>query len=152
MPAVHSVAAKWVAVQPDDLELHVWHAIRQFYEADGGSGFGPHQDDADDCINTENIENLLLSAAVKLSLIPPDSDGSSMQVLWPPCPQVKYGAGGGSVIMFAARSVHASRRTPLNMGKVYKIVFFFRKKKAAKAAKRPAREPPKERPKRGKGK
>ena len=54
--------------------------------------------------------------------------------------------------MFAARSVHASRRTPLNMGKVYKIVFFFRKKKAAKAAKRPAREPPKERPKRGKGK
>ena len=55
--------------------------------------------------------------------------------------------------MFAARSVHASRRTLLNMGKVYKIVFFFRKKKAAATpAKRPVREPARERPKRGKGK
>ena len=38
LPAVHAVTAKWFAVKPDDVELYVWHAIRQFYEADGGCG------------------------------------------------------------------------------------------------------------------
>jgi len=31
----------------DEIEMDNWHLIRQFWEADGGSGFGGHQDERD---------------------------------------------------------------------------------------------------------
>ena len=121
LPIVEDIALTHFAKRP---ELFNWHAIRQFYEADGGSGFGVHQDDADD--GEEGDAQLMLSAAVKLTADPQGGEGTWMQVVSPPRAPVRYGAAAGSVVVFPSRAWHRSARTPLSMGKVYKIVFFFR--------------------------
>jgi hypothetical protein len=97
------------------------HMLRQFFEADSGSGFDRHIDEADDA---ENSTLLFLSALVKLTDDPPCSDGSWMQVEG--CEPVMYGRPAGSVIIFVSRRPHWSLRTPLNMGKVLKIALFYK--------------------------
>ena len=102
-------------------DIHNGHILRQFYEADGGSGFCRHVDLAD---GVEDSTFLFLSVLVKLTDDPPGSDGSWMQVAG--CEPVRYGSSAGSTIMFMSRSPHWSLRTPINMNKVLKVAFFFK--------------------------
>ena len=94
------------------------HILRQYYEADGGSGFGRHIDEADD-----STDRLYLSIAIKLTEDPPGSDGTWMQVEG--FEPVRYGSSAGSVVIFLSRLPHWSLRTPPNMGKVLKICHFY---------------------------
>ncbi len=107
-------------VLDSSLEKFNGHLLRQYYEADGGSGFGRHIDEADDCTYTL----LYLSVAVKLTDDPPGSDGTWMQVEG--FQPVRHGCSAGSVVMFLSRWPHWSLRTPPNMGKVLKLVSFYR--------------------------
>jgi hypothetical protein len=107
-------------VLDSSLEKFNGHLLRQYYEADGGSGFGRHIDEADDCTR----QLLYLSVAVKLTDDPPGSDGTWMQVEG--FRPVRYGCSAGSVVMFLSRWPHWSLRTPPNMGKVLKLVSFYR--------------------------
>ena len=107
-------------VLDSSLEKFNGHLLRQYYEADGGSGFGRHIDEADDCTR----QLLYLSVAVKLTDDPPGSDGTWMQVEG--FQPVRYGCSAGSVVMFLSRWPHWSLRTPPNMGKVLKLVSFYR--------------------------
>ena len=122
----------------DGIEMDNWHLIRQFWEADGGSGFGGHQDERDG----EPEKPLLLSAAIKLTADPEEADGTWMQLLMPSKEPVRYGAAAGSVVIFPSCSVHRSLRTPLNMGKVLKLVFFFKVKERLSAPEQPAQSKP----------
>jgi len=102
-------------------KLHNFHILRQYHEADGGSGFGPHIDEADDSGGPPAF-----SVVVKLTADPPGSSGSWMQVLEPePFDPVRYDADAGSSTIFLSRRYHQSLRTPLDMGKVLKLVLFF---------------------------
>ena len=99
---------------------HNGHIIRQFFEADGGSGFSRHQDLADDA----HVKIILyLSVLVKLTDDPPGGTGTWMQVEG--FEPVRYGAPAGSVVMFCSRRPHWSLRTPRNMGKVLKLALFY---------------------------
>ena len=66
-----------------------------------------------------------VSAAVKLTDDPAhNASGTWMQVEgYEP---VRYGSAAGSVVMFLSRRPHRSMRTPINMGKVLKLVLFFK--------------------------
>ena len=102
------------------LELFNAHILRQYFDADSGSGFGYHIDVADDAPNVL----LYLSVGVKLTADPAGADGSWMQVEG--FQPVRYGSRAGSVVMFLSRTPHWSLRTPPNMTEVLKIVLFFR--------------------------
>jgi hypothetical protein len=103
------------------LEIHNGHILRQFNQADGGSGFSDHIDEADD---EEEETMLYISVAIKLSNDPPGADGSWMRVKgYAP---VRYGSAAGSVIAFLSRRTHCSLRTPPNMEKVLKLVLFYK--------------------------
>ena len=104
------------------LGLHNGHILRQFYEADGGSGFNEHIDEADDASKTL----LWLSVAIKLTDDPP---GGTVQGTWMQVSgyePVRYGRESGSVIMFLSRRPHRSMRTPPHMKKVLKLVLFYK--------------------------
>ena len=104
------------------LGLHNGHILRQFYGADGGSGFNEHIDEADDASKTL----LWLSVAIKLTDDPP---GGTVQGTWMQVSgyePVRYGRESGSVIMFLSRRPHRSMRTPPHMKKVLKLVLFYK--------------------------
>ena len=103
------------------LGLHNGHILRQFFGADGGSGFNEHIDEADDASNTL----LWLSVAIKLTDDPPgEVEGTWMQVSgYAP---VRYGKESGSVVMFLSRRPHRSMRTHPHMKKVLKLVLFYK--------------------------
>ena len=103
------------------LGLHNGHILRQFFQADGGSGFNEHIDEADDASNTL----LWLSVAIKLTDDPPgEVEGTWMQVTG--FEPVMYGKEAGSVVMFLSRRPHRSMRTPRKMSKVLKLVLFYK--------------------------
>ena len=102
------------------LGLYNGHILRQFYQADGGSGFGMHIDLADDA--WKKIR-LFVSVAVLLTDEPEGADGTWMRVHG--FSPVRYGRKAGSVVMFVSRMAHMSLRTPENMGHVLKLVLFY---------------------------
>ena len=138
--AIDDEITKLLRLYFPDLDLFIekfnGHLLRQYYEADGGSGFGRHIDEADDCTR----QLLYLSVAVKLTDDPPGSDGTWMQVEG--FQPVRYGCSAGSVVMFLSRWPHWSLRTPPNMGKVLKLVSFYRFREHSQLAAEYAKEAP----------
>ena len=102
------------------LELYMFHVLRQFSEADGGTGFANHIDEVDESKDTM----LYLSVSVKLTADTVGSVGSWMQV--DGYAPVKYEAPAGSVVAFLSRRVHRSLPTHPSAGVVVKLVLFFR--------------------------
>jgi hypothetical protein len=112
-----AVFPRWLVL---GLGLHNGHMLRQFFAADGGSGFCDHIDEADDASKTL----LYLSVIVKLTADPVGADGTWMQV--DGYEAVRYGRVDGAVVIFLSRSKHRSLRTPHNMGKVLKLALFYK--------------------------
>ena len=112
-----AVFPKWLVL---GLGLHNGHMLRQFFAADGGSGFSDHIDEADGASKTL----LYLSVIVKLTADPVGAHGTWMQV--DGYPPVRYGSVDGAVVIFLSRSKHSSLRTPHNMGKVLKLALFYK--------------------------
>ena len=101
------------------LGLHNGHILRQSYDTDGGSGFSRHIDEADDAEYP-----LYVSVAIKLTDDPADGGGTWMQVEG--FQPVRYGSKAGSIVVFLSRRPHWSLRTPPKMGKVLKLVLFYK--------------------------
>ena len=112
-----AVFPRWLVL---GLGLHNGHMLRQFFAADGGSGFSGHIDEADGASKTL----LYLSVIVKLTADPVGAHGTWMQV--DGYPPVRYGSVDGAVVIFLSRSKHSSLRTPHNMGKVLKLALFYK--------------------------
>ena len=119
--SVQEVLAKTFPDLASGLGLHNGHILRQFFAADGGSGFSEHIDHADDCPNTL----LWLSVAIKLTDDPPGEVGGTWMNVKGFEP-VRYGKESGSVVMFLSRRPHWSMRTPPEMLKVLKLVLFYK--------------------------
>ena len=112
-----AVFPRWLVL---GLGLHNGHLLRQFFEADGGSGFCGHIDEADDASKTL----LYLTAIVKLTADPVGAHGTWMQV--DGYQPVRYGSVDGAVVIFLSRRKHSSLRTPHNMGEVLKLALFYK--------------------------
>ena len=112
-------------------DLFNWHILRQFARADGGSGFGDHQDEVDDDVAGGQ---LFLSGSVKLTADPEGSHGTWMKLTMPAHSPVRYPPDAGGFVIFPSRAVHRSLQTAPSMGRVIKIVFFWRRSTAPAVA------------------
>ena len=122
--------AQSVAKEQFGEEVKLWnfHLLKQARHLDRGSGFGVHIDERDDGKGKFRA-HLLLSLAVKLTSDPDGSEGSWMQVVGHG--PVQYGASAASFVLFESSRPHLSLLTPVSVGTVLKIVFFYTRSEEA---------------------